>query len=199
MGGGDKCLLPFGAKPILAHVIAALGPQTSALLLSSNSDPARFADFGLPVLADAVPGFQGPLAGVLTGMLWCRRHHPHASHVLSVAADMPRLPADLATRMVQSLARDRADIVIASDSHRSHPVLGLWPVDLAERLDADLKQTTIRSLHRWLSAFRVASCAFPQEAFLNINTREDLARGHRSSPGWGDRSVSDFTEKIGYF
>jgi molybdopterin-guanine dinucleotide biosynthesis protein A len=132
-------------------------------------------------------------------MLWCRRHHPHASHVLSVAADMPRLPADLALRMVQSLMRHRADIVIASDPRRSHPVVGLWPVDLAERLEADLKQTTIRSLHRWLSAFRVAQCAFPQGAFLNINTHEDLAQGHRSRPGREEKLASDFTEKVGYF
>ncbi|MEM6490044.1 MAG: NTP transferase domain-containing protein, partial [Pseudomonadota bacterium] len=70
MGGGDKALLALAGRPLLAHVIERLAPQVDGLALNANGDPARFARFGLPVLADTVPGFAGPLAGVLAGMRW---------------------------------------------------------------------------------------------------------------------------------
>ena len=68
MGGGDKGLLPLGSTTILAHVIARLQPQVSEIVLNANGDPARFAGLGLPVVADTIPGFAGPLAGVLAGL-----------------------------------------------------------------------------------------------------------------------------------
>src|SRR5262245_1961092 len=70
MGGGDKCLLELGGRPILAHVIERLAPQVAAMALNANGDPRRFAAFGLPVLADSVAGHAGPLAGVLAGLDW---------------------------------------------------------------------------------------------------------------------------------
>ena len=63
MGGGDKGLLQVGGQSLMAHVIARLGPQVDGLALNANGDPARFADLGLPVVADSVDGFAGPLAG----------------------------------------------------------------------------------------------------------------------------------------
>lgn len=70
MGGGDKCLLPLGGAPMLEGIIARLKPQVSALALNANGDAARLARFGLPVVADSVEGFAGPLAGVLAGLDW---------------------------------------------------------------------------------------------------------------------------------
>ena len=65
MGGGDKCLRDLGGRPILAHIIARAAPQVGKLVLNANGDPARFDAFGLPVAADVVEGYAGPLAGVL--------------------------------------------------------------------------------------------------------------------------------------
>jgi molybdopterin-guanine dinucleotide biosynthesis protein A len=79
MGGGDKCLRPLGGRPMLAHIIERARPQVSALVINANGDPARFASFGLPVVADTIEGFAGPLAGVLTGMEWVAQHHPGAA------------------------------------------------------------------------------------------------------------------------
>ena len=61
MGGGDKGLLPLGDSTILGHVIDRLAPQVAGLALNANGDPARFAALGLPVIADSIAGFAGPL------------------------------------------------------------------------------------------------------------------------------------------
>ena len=183
MGGGDKCLLPVNGKSLIAHILAAIIPQTGDILINTNSDPAPFLKFGLPMLPDAIPGFQGPLAGILTGMLWSRRRHPRQAHLLSVASDVPFLPRDLVTRLSQSLIDQNADIAIASCPQGTHPTIGLWPVDLAERLKHDLMQTSIRSVHQWLSTFRVALAEFPSDALTNINTPIELAACQRYPDG----------------
>lgn len=174
MGGGDKCLLPVQGKALIAHILEALGPQTRDILINTNSDPGPFLKFGLPILPDAITGFQGPLAGLLTGMQWSRRRHPHQVYLLSVAGDVPFLPLDLVARLQDSLATGQADIAIAACPQSSHPTIGLWPVDLAERLEHDLMETNIRSMLDWIKAFRVVRTEFPTQALLNINTPAEL-------------------------
>src|SRR6516164_7681716 len=95
MGGGDKPLRTIDGKPLLLHVIERLGPQCEALMLNANGEPARFFEYGLPVIADSVEGFAGPLAGVLAGLDWTAHHHRGVPWVVSVAADTPFVPQDL--------------------------------------------------------------------------------------------------------
>jgi molybdopterin-guanine dinucleotide biosynthesis protein A len=187
MGGGDKCLLPLGGKPMIAHVLDALTPQCGDILINTNSDPAPFLKYGQPVLPDAIAGFQGPLAGILTGMLWSRRRHPRQVHLLTVASDVPFLPGNLTARLSRFLSEQRADIAIASSPEGTHPTIGLWPVDLAERLEHDLMEGSVRSVHQWISTFRIACAEFETMALANINTPADLAVCHRrfeSAPAW---------------
>ncbi len=180
MGGSDKCLLPLDGRPLLAHVAAAVAPQSCDMLINTNSNPARFARFGLATLPDPVTGFQGPLAGILTGMLWARAHHPRVTHLLSVPCDTPFLPRDLVLRLTEALESD-AGIAIARDPERIHPTIGLWPTSLAGRLAADLSDGA-RAVHRWLENFRVVETAFPAWHFRNINTRADLAAARQHHP-----------------
>ena len=182
MGGGDKCLLPVRGKPLIAHILDALAPQTRDILISTNSDPGAFLKFGLPVLPDAIAGFQGPLAGLLTGMQWSRRRHPHQVYLLSVAGDVPFLPQDLVARLHASLAGGRADIAIAACPDASHPTIGLWPVDLAQRLEHDLMETNIRSMLDWIRGFRVARTQFPSDVLMNINTPAELVSCQKVFP-----------------
>ena len=174
MGGGDKCLLPIGGKPLITHILERVVPQTRDILINTNSDPAPFLKFDLPVLADAITGFQGPLAGLLTGMLWSRRRHPRAAYLLSVASDVPFLPDDLVAQLSRALSEQNADIAIATCPLGTHPTIGLWPVDLADRLEYDLMHTQVRAMHRWLSEFRIAHALFAPEALANINTPDEL-------------------------
>ena len=103
MGGGDKCLRPLAGRPILAHIIARVRPQVGPLLLNANGDPARFADFGLPVAADVVEGHAGPLAGVLTGLEWAARNAPGCRWLASFACDAPFLSRDLVARLLKAV------------------------------------------------------------------------------------------------
>jgi molybdopterin-guanine dinucleotide biosynthesis protein A len=177
MGGGDKALRLLAGRSLLAHVVDRLRPQVATLVLNANGDPARFAGFGLPVLADGVPDFAGPLAGILAGLDWAARHRPDLSHIASVATDAPFLPRDLVARLAAGLEAANADLACAASGGRAHPVFGLWPVRLREDLRAALCGEGVRKVDRWTSRYRVATVPFsdqPIDPFFNANRPEDL-------------------------
>ena len=182
MGGGDKCLRPLGDSTVLAHVIARARPQASALLLNANGDPARFAGFGLPVAADVVEGFAGPLAGVLTGMAWARAQRPDLPWIATIATDTPFFPHDLVARLLAATQREEADLACAASGGRAHPVFGLWPVRLADELRRAMVDEGIRKVDLWTARYRLALVDFPSaphDPFFNTNRPEDLAEAER--------------------
>ena len=177
MGGGDKCLHRLGGKTLLEHVIDRARPQVSRLVLNANGDPGRFAQFGLPVAADAIGGFAGPLAGVLTGLEWAREHAPDCPWVASFATDTPFFPEDLVARMLAAVDEEGADIACAASGGRSHPVFGLWPVRLADDLRHALAVEEIRKIDLWTARYRLVTIEFPTEPrdpFFNVNRPDDL-------------------------
>lgn len=181
MGGGDKCLRELGGHPILAHVIERLRPQVGPLILNAVGDPARFAEFGLPVVADALDGFLGPLAGVLTGMLWTREHAPDCRYVVTVPTDAPFLPLDLVARLLEAVAAEGGELACAASGGRSHPVVGLWPVALADTLRAAILDEDMRKIDRWTARYALCTVEFNDGAidpFFNVNSPEDLAHAH---------------------
>ena len=189
MGGGDKCLRTLGGRPILDHVIARLRPQARRLLLNANGDPARFASYGLPVAADAVPDFAGPLAGVLAGLDWAAIHAPDCPWVASVPTDAPFLPADLVARLMTARAAVGADLACAASGGRHHPVVGLWPVALRADLRRALTEEGLRKVDQWTGRYALAVAEFstdPVDPFFNANRPEDLAAAERLLAGSGD-------------
>jgi molybdenum cofactor guanylyltransferase len=177
MGGGDKALRLLGGRTLLAHIVERLRPQVAALVLNANGDPARFAGFELPVVADEVPDFAGPLAGVLAGLDWVAAHRPDLSHVASVATDAPFLPKDLVARFVAALKEADADLACAASGGRAHPVFGLWPVRLKEDLRGALFAEGIRKVDLWTARHRLVTVSFPDrpvDPFFNANRPDDL-------------------------
>lgn len=182
MGGGDKSLLALGGRPILSRVIAAVRPQVGALVLNANGDPARFAAFGLPIAADVVEGYAGPLAGVLTGMDWAAANAPGAVWVASFATDTPFLPADLVERLLRAVRQEGADLACARSDGRDHPVFGLWPVRLAGDLRRAMVEEGMRKVDAWTARYRLAAATFdsqPVDPFFNANRPGDLAEAER--------------------
>lgn len=181
MGGGDKNLRLLAGKPILDHVIERARPQVDALVLNANGDPQRFARFGLPVVADGIAGFAGPLAGILAGLDWAAEHLPEAELVASFATDAPFLPRDLVRRLAVALEEGGFDLACAQSNGRVHPVFGLWPVSLREDLRAALIAGE-RKVDRWTARFKLVEVEFlaePVDPFFNANRPEDLAEAER--------------------
>jgi molybdopterin-guanine dinucleotide biosynthesis protein A len=178
MGGGDKCLRDLGGKPILAHILGRARPQVAALALNANGDPARFAAFGLPVVADTVDGYAGPLAGVLAGLDWAAANVPAARWVASFASDAPFFPRDLVARFHEAVAAEGADLACAASDGQAHPVFGLWRVDLREDLRDAMTREKIYKVDRWTARYRLATVEFAVaggDPFFNANRPEDLA------------------------
>jgi molybdopterin-guanine dinucleotide biosynthesis protein A len=177
MGGGDKPLRLLHGRPLLDHAIARIRPQVGAMVLNANGDPARFAAYGLPVVADPLPDHPGPLAGILAGMRWAAARG--VADVLSVPTDTPFLPPDLAARL--AAGRGAMPLACAASGGWTHPVIGLWPTALADALEAAMR-AGIRKIDRWTAEHGVVAVEFsiePFDPFFNVNTPEELAEAER--------------------
>jgi molybdopterin-guanine dinucleotide biosynthesis protein A len=182
MGGGDKARIRIGGKSIIERVLARLAPQCSAIILNANGDPARFADTGLPVVPDTVPGFAGPLAGILAGLDWAAARAPETADVVSVPGDCPFLPPDLVARLTEARRQAGLPLACARSGEWRHPVLGLWPVSLRDDLRAAVLEEDLRKIEAWTARYGVAIADWPTipfDPFFNVNTPEDAAEAER--------------------
>jgi molybdopterin-guanine dinucleotide biosynthesis protein A len=178
MGGGDKPMKTVGGRTILDRVVERLSPQCDGLVVNANGDPARFAFLGRPVVADDVPGFAGPLAGILAALDWAAANRPGIDWVVSVATDSPFLPRDLVARLHAARRAEAVPLACALSGDQTHPVIGLWRVDLRADLRHALVVEDIRKIDRWTARHGVAHAPWPTEPFdpfFNANTPEDIA------------------------
>jgi molybdopterin-guanine dinucleotide biosynthesis protein A len=189
MGGGDKPLTRIGGTTILSRVLERLKPQCARMVLNANGDPTRFADTGLPVIADDVPDFAGPLAGILAGLDWAVANAPDVVTVVSVPGDCPFLPRDLVARLSEARAASGTALACARSGKWRHPVVGLWPVALRADLRHALTQEDLRKIELWTARHGVALAdwpAQPVDPFFNVNTPEDVAAAERLAAQYPD-------------
>lgn len=177
MGGGDKGMRAIGGRRLIDHVIERLTPQVSAIVLNANGDPARFAEFGFPVLPDSLPDYPGPLAGVLAALDWAAEHN--ISRVVSVAADTPFFPLDLVEALKSGAGPEGLALAASPDETgriQRQPTFGLWPVALRHDLRAAL-EGGLRKIVLWTDQHQAGQAVFsaPHDPFFNVNTPEDLA------------------------
>lgn len=189
MGGGDKGLLQIGDQSLLERVRDRLAPQVSGLALNANGDGARFDDLGLPVVADSIEGFAGPLAGVLAGLDWAAEQGAEA--IVTAAADTPFFPTNLVAQLVAASDGQKQPLVLATTPRTGeelksggrskinrHPTFGLWPVALRDDLRAALNGG-LRKVVLWTDQHGGREALFeaqPFDPFFNVNTPEDLKR-----------------------
>lgn len=182
MGGGDKALLNLGGQSLLARVVDRLGPQTADLALNANGDPGRFRDYGLPVVADSIDDFAGPLAGVLSGMDWAASLG--GDTIVTAAADTPFFPCDLVPQLLLASEGMTHRVALAATPDlngtiRRHPTFGIWPVALRDDLRAALKGG-LRKVVQWADKHEARSAIFDYpkgfDPFFNVNTPEDLVQ-----------------------
>jgi molybdopterin-guanine dinucleotide biosynthesis protein A len=189
MGGGDKPRTSIGGATILSRVLERLKPQCTRMVLNANGDPARFADTRLPVIADDVPDFAGPLAGILAGLDWAAENAPDVATVVSVPGDCPFLPHDLVARLDEARAASGKPLACAHSGEWRHPVVGLWPVALRADLRHALTKEGLRKIELWTARHGVALADWPAEPvdpFFNVNTPEDVAAAERLAAQYPD-------------
>jgi molybdopterin-guanine dinucleotide biosynthesis protein A len=179
MGGGDKARITIGGVTILQRVLACLKPQCSHLIINANGDPLRFTDTNFPVVADSVPDFAGPLAGILAGLDWTAANAPQTEWLLSVPGDCPFLPKDLAARLHDAREAANVPLACARSGEWRHPVVGLWPVRLRDDLRHALVDEHLHKIELWTARHGIALADWPDtpvDPFFNVNTPEDAAR-----------------------
>jgi molybdopterin-guanine dinucleotide biosynthesis protein A len=179
MGGGDKAMLRIGGETILDRALARFSPQCVRTIINANGDPARFSATGLTVVADDVPGFAGPLAGILAGLDWAAANLPDVAFVASVPGDCPFLPRDLVERLHDARTAAGTPLACARSGEWRHPVVALWSVALRGDLRHALVDEDLRKIEIWTARYGVAIAAWPDtplDPFFNVNTPDDLAK-----------------------
>lgn len=177
MGGGDKCLRELAGKTILQHVIARVAPQVQALVINANGDPLRFDAYDLPVVADSIEGYAGPLAGVLAGMDWLATNKPNCELMATFATDAPFAPRDLVPRLLEGLEAANADIAVAASGGRSHPVFALWPVYVRDALREAMMREDVRKVDVFTARYKFTEVewnAGGMDPFYNVNRPDDF-------------------------
>jgi molybdenum cofactor guanylyltransferase len=182
MGGGDKARIRIGGATILERVLARLAPQCAGVILNANGDPARFVDTGLAVVPDPVPGFAGPLAGILAGLDWAAVHRPQILDIVSVPGDCPFLPNDLVARLCAARSTAGVLLACARSGDWRHPVVALWPVRLRENLRHALIDEDLHKIEIWTARHGIVAVDWPNapvDPFFNVNTPEDAQAAQR--------------------
>lgn len=189
MGGGDKARIRIGGASILRRVLSCLAPQCGRVIINANGDPARFVDTGLVVVADSVPDFAGPLAGILAGLDWAAQNAPDVQWLVSVPGDCPFLPKNLVTRLHEARATSNVPFACARSGEWRHPVVGLWPVALREDLRHVLVSEGLHKIELWTERHGVAIAEWPAtpiDPFFNVNTPEDAAQAEAIAKRYPD-------------
>ena len=172
LGGVDKGLQELRGRPLVAHVIERFAPQVDELLINANRNRERYAAFGHRVVADLIPDFAGPLAGLHAAL-------SAAAHPLVATApcDSPFLPGDLVSRLFSALTVANASLAVARTFDQPHPVFCLCQRGVLPHL-SDFLAGGGRKVDRWYATLDVVEVAFDDEAeaFANINTREEIGR-----------------------
>ena len=178
MGGVDKGLVELDGRALVAHVIERLAPQVGELVINANQNRDRYAAFGYPVVADLIPDFAGPLAGLHAAMAAAT-----TPYIVTSPCDSPFLPADLVARLALALAATPLDLAVARTFDQPHPVFSLVRTDVRPHLEAFLRGGG-RKIDAWYATLRVADVRFDDEAdaFRNINTAAELAASGNTSP-----------------
>jgi molybdopterin-guanine dinucleotide biosynthesis protein A len=178
MGGIDKGLVPLDGKPMIAHVLARLVPQVSAVIVNANQNRERYEAFGYPVVADDVGGFAGPLAGLHAGL-----GRAATPYVATSPCDSPFLPLDLVARLGEGLERTGAQLAVAYTFEQPHPVFALVERTVLSHLAAFLAEGG-RKIDAWYATLAVVPVHFDdcEAAFRNINTKDELAAAAAPAP-----------------
>jgi molybdopterin-guanine dinucleotide biosynthesis protein A len=188
MGPGvPKALRRLGGRPMVVHVVERLRPQVADLVVVANDPMPELRRLGVPVIADP-PDVRaaarregrrlGPLSGILAGMEWAKRHHPHVGWIVTAPTDVPFLPPDFTVRLCGHMHVPEPDVLMVRHDRRLEHTLAVWSVRLADDLRQALVKEGMRRVEDFARRHVLAELAWPRgaSAFMNVNTPEELKR-----------------------
>ena len=172
MGYSDKGLMMLAGHPLIEHVVDRIAPQVATVWINANQNLPAYQKYGYQVISDENKDFMGPLAGMASAL-----HHVQTPYLLVCPCDTPSPPTDLAQRLYKTLMEHDAEIAVASDGKRIHPVFCLMKTSLSSSLSEQLAQGE-RKIDRWFDKLKTVYCDFGDQAdaFRNINTPEELKK-----------------------
>ena len=171
MNNQDKGLVHYKGLPLVSYAIAALTAVTDQIIINANRNKENYQAFGLPVVADQTDNFDGPLAGVLTAMIYT-----DADVLVVVPCDSPLIKAEHLQKLLAVRAENSADVAVAFDGVRLHPVVLAIKTSLKTSLENYLASGQ-RKVGYWLEQQKTVKADFSNEpeVFININTLIELS------------------------
>ena len=179
-GGKTKTFGKINGITIFEKIIRILKKQNTKILINTNIDKEKFSENNIEIISDIDNKFQGPLSGILATMLWIKKHHSNIEWIMSVPSDTPFLPINLLNSFKLKIKNEN-NILIARSNGKIHPVVGLWNINLLDKLKKELKSDN-RKIMNWVSKNKYDFVDFPvhdYDPFFNINTKEDLIEAER--------------------
>lgn len=175
MGSVDKGLQTFRGAPMVLHVLMRLDAQVGSIIINANQNLGAYEGFGHPVWPDQLGGFEGPLAGLQTGLSHC-----DTDYLVTAPCDSPFLPHDLVENLAEALAASDAELAVAVTEEdgqlQPQPVFCLMKASVLSSLTAFLQEGG-RKIDKWYRTLKFVEVPFPDPAaFRNINTVEELRR-----------------------
>ncbi len=170
MGGADKGLVDYQARPLIEWALDALAPQVDQLVISANRNLDRYAAYGYRVLPDTLPNYPGPLAGVLAAL-----DAVQADWLLVVPCDTPHLPPDLAARLLDAALHQNVPLAVAADTTRIHHSCFIVRTDQRDNLAAFLACGE-RAVRHWQAGLDSTTVLFDSACFANFNQTQDLQK-----------------------
>lgn len=170
MDGIDKGLVKLNGREMISYVIDALQPHVLNVVVNANRNIDAYQKFGASVVADSIEGYQGPLAGVEAGLA-----QAETPWIFTCPCDSPIQSPQLLPFMWQQIKNTDANIGMAHDGERTHPVFSLVHTSLLDSLRAYLAAGD-RKIDRWFEQQKLLTidCSDYAESFVNINTKEEL-------------------------
>lgn len=182
MEGKDKGLIKLGSATLIERAVKRLKLQIPDFIISTNSNSIAYKKLNTPITKDAIAGFAGPLAGVLTAMRWAQLNRPKSKQIITIAVDTPFFPKDYAMKMLET--HDEAtQITIANSKDRNHPVFAIWDISLADKLEVFLVDEGNKKVMMFAERYSNAIQTFDDKSgidpFFNINTYDDLKEAQK--------------------
>lgn len=169
MEGVDKGLVEIGGREMISYIIATLQASVSNVVVNANRNVDHYEKYPVMVVPDSMQGYQGPLAGVEAALSAAT-----TPWVYTCPCDSPMQSAELLPHMWQEITASNAEIGVAFDGQRTHPVFLILKRDLLTSLQGYLEEGE-RKIDLWFDRHQLKTidCSDFSQSFVNVNTEEE--------------------------